>query len=266
MKTERSELRAYLLGRLPDLPADDLDARMFAEDDLYRELEGEQESLIEDFLQSRLSPEDEATFRAQCARSPELKGRVDSLRALLVALDTQPSQNLHPMSWYRHRFFFFASPALAALLLVVGFLYLRGIRENANLRTRLETLAQSPRPIVQPIDGHPALLAFLSADIPRGPSAPREFAIPTTASLIELQIELRNPFAGESRWNVEVLRGAETVWKSANVPLRRVGQKAYLALLIDSGDLLPGSYLVRYSPSSDPGASQSRLFHIAQEP
>ena len=61
MTTKLSELRAYLLGRLPDNAAEDLDARLFSDDDLHRAIEQERESLIEDYLRARLSPEEDAT-------------------------------------------------------------------------------------------------------------------------------------------------------------------------------------------------------------
>jgi hypothetical protein len=264
MKTEPRELRAYLLGRLPDDVADDLDARLFSDDDLHRAIEEERESLIEDFLQGRLSPQEDARFRALCARSPELQTQVNSLRTLLAALDKQPLQNLSPLPY--RRIFFFVSPALAALLLVVSILYLREIRENSNLHTPLQALTGPPSPNQSPTDGHPIFLAFLSADVPRGPSALPAFALPATGSLLELEVEVRNPPAGDSRWNVNLLRGPATVWKSANVPLRRTGPKAYLALFIDRENLEPGSYQVQYSLSSESGAAQKRSFLIAQEP
>ena len=265
MKTEPSDLRAYLLGKLPDSAADDLDARLFSDDDLHRAIEEERESLMEDYLRGRLSSEDEARFRALCARSLELQAQVNSLRTFLAVLDKQASQNLFSAPTYR-RVFFFVSPALAALLLIVSFLYLREVRENSNLHTRFQTLAPLPRPNVSPIDDHPEFLAFLSADVPRGPSALPTIAIPATGSLLELEVEVRNPPEGESHWDVDLERGSATVWKSANVPLRRVGRKAYLALVIDREDLPPGSYQVRYSVSSEAGAPQSKSFQIAQEP
>lgn len=264
MKTEPSDLRAYLLGKLPEKPAEDLDARLFSDDDLHRAMEEEREALIEDFLQNKLSPDEDARFRAQCARSPELQGQVNSLRTLLVAVNMQALQNLSPAPAYR-RLFIFASPALAASLLIFGVLYLREMRENSNLHTQLQALPPSPRPNVSLIDEHPAFLAFLSADVPRGPSALPAIAVPATGSLLELEVEVRNPPDGGSTWGVDLMRGSATVWKSANVPLRRAGQKAYLALFIDKDDLLPGSYQVRYSISSEFGTPQSKSFQIEQQ-
>jgi hypothetical protein len=265
MTTKLSELRAYLLGRLPDNAAEDLDARLFSDDDLHRAIEQERESLIEDYLRARLSPEEDARFRALCARSPEFQAQVNSVRTLLAALDKQAPKNLSPVPTYR-RIFFFASPALAALLLIVSFLYLREARENSNRIVQLQTLAQSPKPNVSPIDGQPVFLAFLPADVPRGPSTFPAFAVPPTGSLLELEVEVRNPSDGDSHWSVDLLRGSTTVWKSANVPLRRVGRKAYLALFIDRGNLQPGSYQLRYSISAETGTPQSRSFQIAQQP
>jgi hypothetical protein len=265
MKTESSDLRAYLLGKLPEKPAENLDARLFSDNDLHRAMEEEREFLIEDFLKSRLSQEDTVRFRALCACSPELQAQVNSLRTLLVAVNRQALQNLSPAPTYR-RIFLFVSPPLAASLLIVSFLYLRESRENSNLHTRLQTLAPSPKPNVSPIDEHPVFLAFLSADVPRGPSTLPTIGIPATGSLLELEVEVRNPPEGESHWSVDLLRGPATVWKSANVRLRRVGRKAYLELVIDREDLPPGSYQVRYSVSSEAGAPQSKSFQIAQEP
>jgi hypothetical protein len=265
MKTEPRTLRSYLLGRLPDNAADDLDARLFSDDDLHRAIEEERESLMEDFLQGRLSPQDEARFHSLCVRSPELQIQVSSLRTLLAALDKQPLQKQSPAPTYR-RIFFFVSPALAALLLIVSFLYLRGIRENLNPHTPLQASTQSPVPNVFPAGGHPIFLAFLSADVPRGPSTLPAFAVPTTGSLLELEVEVRNPPDGDSHWTVDLLRVPETVWKSVNVPLRRTGRKAYLALYLDREDLQPGSYEVRYSISSESGTPQSRSFQITQGP
>jgi hypothetical protein len=193
-----------------------------------------------------------------------LQTQVNSLHTLLAALDKQPLQNLSPPTY--RRMFFFVSPALATLLLIVCILYLREIRKSSSLHTPLQALTQSPSPNASPIDGHPVFLAFLSADVPRGPSTLPAFALPATGSLLELEVEVRNPPDGNRQWNVDLLRDPATVWKSANVPLRRTGRKAYLALFIDRENLEPGSYQVQYSISSESGSTQRRSFLIAQEP
>jgi hypothetical protein len=49
MTTERQELREYLLGQLRTDAADELDGRLFAQDDLVRDLQDEQDALMDPF-------------------------------------------------------------------------------------------------------------------------------------------------------------------------------------------------------------------------
>jgi hypothetical protein len=258
MKNEPGDLRKYLLGALPEESASEMDERLFANDDLHHDLQREQDSLIEDFLGGRLSEQEEASFRAQCVLSPSLRERVNSLRVLLIALERQPTHTASRLS----RLAILLSPALAIMLCIVAFLYARESRGNRDLSSQLLALSRAPQPVVSSIGQSSIAVAFLSANVSRGASSPTEISIPATASLIELQVELHEAPAGESRWDVEVLRGDEVIWKSSRLPLRRVGQEAYLALFIDAGGIQTGSYKVRYSPSSIPGIAQVRSFRV----
>src|ERR1700679_4373851 len=88
-KTDRQQLRDYLLGRLPEDLAVQFDSRLFADDALRQELDEEQHSLIEDFIYERLTETEERTFQEQCPQSPLLREKVESLRVLLSALARQ---------------------------------------------------------------------------------------------------------------------------------------------------------------------------------
>jgi hypothetical protein len=263
MKIERQELRDYLLGRMPADLASELDTRLFAGDELYRDLQEERDSLIEDFVYGRLSSEDAGAFEAQCRQSPSLQTSVDSFRVFLSALDRQPESAA--ASWLPNlsRILTLISPALAVMLCVVTFLYIHEHRRGADLNAQL--LAQSHVPAISPQTSEtqrPSVVVFLSANVPRDSSAPPEIKIPQAATLLELQVELHPPSPAGTDWNVDLLRGDELIWKSAHLPSRRVGQETYLPLLIDPKPLLSGSYRIRFSPSSDSGLIQSRSFRI----
>jgi hypothetical protein len=260
MTTERQELREYLLGQLPEDAANELDARLFSDDDLLGELQDEQDSLIEHYLRGRLTEKESAFFGAQIARSPSLQEKVDSLRVLLAVLEKQPARSTSRLS----RFAILLSPAFAIMLCIVAFLYVRESRRNSDLSSQLLALSPAPQPVVNSIGQSSIAVAFLSANVSRGPSIPPEISVPAAASLIELQVELHEPPPGESRWDAEVLRGNEVIWKSSHLPLRQVGQEAFLALFIDTGAIQAGSYVVRYSPSSTPGIAQARSFRVTE--
>jgi hypothetical protein len=264
MKTKPHELRQYLLGVLPEEAAAQLDARLFAEDSLDRELQDEQESLIEDFLAGRLTEEEETFFRAQCLRSPPLQEKVDSLRVLLVALEKQQERASRPALSFFFRWSVVTSMALAVTLCIVSFLYVREARKNAILNSQFLASSRAPQPAVHPIGASSAAVVFLSANVSRGSSSPPEIIAPTVGSLLELQVELHHPPPGENSWDVELLRGSEVVWKSSHILLRSVGQEEFLALFVDGGNLSTGPYAVRYSPSSQHGVSQTRPFRVME--
>ena len=264
MTTLRQELREYLLGQLPADAANALDARLFAEDDLLGELQDEQDALIEDFLKGNLIESEAASFRGQMSRSPSLQEKVASFRILLAALERQSSRVSHPAPPRFPRFVLVISPALAIMLCFVIFLYVKESRKNVKLNAQLLALSRAPQPLPHSMGENSVAVAFLSANVLRGPEAPPEIVTPATASFLELQIELTRTPSEEDTWDAEVRRGNELIWKSSYMPVHRIGKEEFLALFIDAGDIRPGAYVVQFAPTDDPGAFQSRPFQVKE--
>lgn len=264
MTIKREELRKYLLGELSEELADELDVRLFADDDLHRDLQDEQDSLIEDFAGGRLTGEEQASFRAQIARSPSLQEKVDSFRVLLAALERQTARISNPVPNRLFRLTILTSSALAILLCIAVFLYVREYRKNANLNSQLFSLSHTPQPIARSIAGNSVTVAFLSGNISRGPMASPEIRVPASASFLELQVEIHQRPPEEDTWDAEVLRGSEVIWKSSHIRLHRIGQEEFLALFIDAGDIPPDYYVVQYAPSSKSAPSRTRPFRVIE--
>jgi len=265
MNTDQQQLRDYLLGRLPEDLATELDTRLFTSDELNRELQNEQDSLIEDFVYSRLTSVDDAAFQAQCARSPMLQEKVRSFRIFLSALERQSDSESSPLILHYRQFLSLLSPALALLLCLASFLYTRELRRNAILNSQLLASSRAHGSNASSDEERRStVIAFLSANVPRGPSSAPEIRVPVTSRLLELQVELQPSPSEETDWDVEVLHNTEVIWKSAHVPLHRIGPEAFLSLLIDTESIRTGSYVIRYSPHSDQGAAQFRSFHLVK--
>jgi len=264
MKTDRQMLREYQLGTLPEDLAAEVDARLFADNGLHREIQDEQDSLIEDFVYGRLTPEEEAAFRTQCGQSPSLQEKVGSFRVFLSALERQSASKPSSIALRLPRFLFVLSPALALMLCVASFLYVGELRRNAILRSQVQSSSRRPNFAMPSNENKPvSVVAFLSANVPRGASSSApEIRVPTTASVLELQVELHPAPVGEADWDAQLLRGREVVWASAHVPLHRIGQETFLSLAIETESIRAGSYVIRYSPHSDPEAAQFRPFHV----
>jgi hypothetical protein len=261
VKTDRRQLRSYLLGRLPEDQAVYLDSRLFAADALRQELEDEQDSLIEDFVYQRLTEEDERTVLEQCATSQPLREKVASLRVLLAALERQPDSSPVPFSLWLKRLLLPLSPALALLLCLAAFLYVRGRHKNAPPVSNLATLsAPTKEGAPTSAQGRPTVVAFLSANVARGPSSVPAIKFPPTGTVLELQVEVRSPASTAEDWDVSLLRNNEVIQSSTDVRLHQLGQETYLSLIIDSTLIRAGSYSVRYSPHTDPKATRYRSF------
>jgi anti-sigma factor RsiW len=265
MKTDQQQLRDYLLGRLPEDLATEMDTRLFASNELNRELQDEQDSLIEDFVYSRLTSVEEDAFQAQCARSQMLQEKVRSFRVFLSAIERLPDAKPSPLTFRFQQLLGILSPALALLLCFASFLYTRELRRNALLSSQLLASSRTDGSnAATNEDGRATVVAFLSANVPRGASTAPEVKVPATAHLLELQVELQPSPSEETDWDVELLHDTEVVWTSAHVPLHRIGQEAFLSLPIDTGSIRTGSYVVRYSLHADHGAAQSRPFHLVK--
>jgi anti-sigma factor RsiW len=266
MKIERSELREYLLGRLPEKKADELDTRLFADDTLHRDLQDEQDLLIEDFLGGRLTEDENTSLSAHIARSPSLQEKVASFRVLLAALERQTAPVSHSVPSRISRFAILISPALAIMLCVAIYLYVREFRQNASLHAQLQALSHAPQIVSESHGNLPVAVAFLSASTVRGPSAPPQIGVSANDSLIEFELELRAAPAGVDSWDAELWRGTDVIWKASQVPLRTVGHEEFLPLFIESRILQPGDYEIRYRPSSSPHeVFRGRAFRVARQ-
>jgi len=268
MTVDANELRRYLLGDLPAAAAHDLDTRLFADDMLHRDLDQEQDSLIDDFLAGGLTTDEEEKVRAQIARSPQLHQKVEAFRTFLAALDTEPTSRPRSSLPLFAKATVWLAPAFAFLLCMAVFVSVREFQKSAalsaQLRAQLQASPQTPAPLS--LGNLPAAVAFLSANVVRGASALPEIQVSSTDSLIELQVELRGAPSGENRWDAELLRGADVIWRASQLPLRTVGQEQFLVLYIESGSLQSGNYTVRYKPSpSNRETFQIRAFQVTRQ-
>ena len=263
--TDRRLLREYLLGQLPDDLATRLDARLFAEDALCRELEEEQNALVEDLVYGHLSAEEEVLFQEQCARSPLLNEKVVLLRTLLSALEREHS-SATTLFFLRGKLLLkVLSPALAVLICVVFFVYAHPRHREAALISQAASLLP-PAKVVAPSSTHtaPIVTVFLSANVARSSASLPKISIPPAGTALELQVEIRVPSPSATDWDIALLRGGEVVQSSSHLPLHRLAQETYLSLIIDSAYLHAGSYSLRYSPHFDPTAMRYRSFEVTK--
>lgn len=86
-KRDTAELR-YLLGELSEDEKTRMEEAFFADDSKFEALELAEDELIDAYVRSKLSPEDQRKFKAKLQRSPRLVERVNFARALAEKVDS----------------------------------------------------------------------------------------------------------------------------------------------------------------------------------
>ena len=183
-------MRAYLLGTLNPAEAAAFEDRYFADDALFAELKVAENRLITDFLDERLSPQERKLFEARYLRTPELKLRLDEVRAR-----RRPPARLQ---------FRFAWVAAALVLVTTGTVwYWQHPREASPLLTAPSGVAGEVRPpVVQ------YLVPFLAKG---AGSTPNRFASPPPATPVRLNLDLTDRAdAVEASVNLQKLQNGGT--------------------------------------------------------
>jgi hypothetical protein len=262
MRFDQQAIRDYLLGRLPEDQAVELDERLFEDQDLSLALQFERECLVEEFAEGRLSGEEEASFRAQCMRSPSLQEEVQSFRTLIAAISRQAK----PRRWRELRWRWVLFPVAPGLAAMMALLAMMMYQSHSSRRVDAQLKPQPAPPSVAQLKQEPDTVLFLSAIVPRGPAEAAELAIPQNTARVDLEIELRGSDTRQEDWHADLLNGTNVVWEFSHLPLQSAGTEHFIRLVVDANLLTSGRWFVRFHPSQNPNAVETRLFRVSRKP
>ena len=240
--SDSNEARDYLLGRLPPLEAEDFEERFFTTDHALHTLAEEQEALIDSYVAGDLSAEDEVIFRAQVERSSTLKNKVELHRRLVRALERQSPVLLETRHVIPRRLLWLAVASLG-IATATGIFFLQRSRPTP---AQVATIAQpSPAPPRQDPDPTPVdAVFFLSAKVTRGANSLPVLKMPTSAKLIEVQVELPVSAENIQQWEIEDVDGRMP--KLATVSATQTaGGTFYVVVRMPAEDLVDGIHSIR---------------------
>ncbi len=154
--TSEALLRQYLLGTLAEDERTRLEDKYFADSDLFQELVGVENDLIDTYVRRQLSPAESQQFESQYLSSPERLARVEFARSLERARHEfrKSAAEKHSNTWKFGLHFFSARyqglrwAALAASLLIAvsGGWWLFSETSVAQCPARRSTRQQAPYP------------------------------------------------------------------------------------------------------------------------
>ncbi|MEO8660264.1 MAG: hypothetical protein ABI693_17480 [Bryobacteraceae bacterium] len=203
-------VQPYLLGTLEPAAAAAFEDKYFADDLLFAELQRTEERLITHYLEGRLSSGDRKLFEARYLRIPELREKLEQVRALHK-----------PRSWTHYRLVWAA--AAAALVLVTASTLLYWTQKSPTVLT-----AQNRPPFVPPLSDRPAA-AVRPVELRLAPLLTKDAAVtinklpaPSAATPVDVTLELPPHFLID-RAKVTIQRldangAGQSVWEGTAVP------------------------------------------------
>jgi hypothetical protein len=238
-------VRAYLLGTLSPAEATAFEDRYFADDALFAELKVAENRLIADFLDGRLSPQERKLFEARYLRIPELKLRLDAVRA-----QRRPAARLQ---------FRFAWVAAALVLVTTGTVW---YWQHPRMASPIPSARSGVSGEVQP-----PIVQYLVPFLPKGAGGnANRFAAPPAGTPVRLNLELPGRTdaveASVSLHKLDAGGARKSAWHSA-APVRSTaaaaGQK--LSVLLPPGLLVRADYLLEVT-TSDGSVIESYFFRV----
>ncbi len=218
--TNETELREYLLGRLPESDSERLENRLLDDDELFLTTRSVEDDLFDDFARSRLDAADREQF---LKRYGAQNRRLTFARAL-----AQRGPNV--VAFPRRRWIGWA--AAAAVVIAMGTL----------LMTRVES--PDAKPVARRRDaggtaaGTAAVLVTLGTS--RSAGATSTVTLPKDASTLRLRVRL-NPDDRFDRYAME-LRSDRVVWRADDLHSSIEGGELIVSAAVPASALADGSY------------------------
>jgi hypothetical protein len=261
---ESSEIniRAFLLGRLPEQASNKADEKLFADDAFLQEVTDAEDELIDDLVSDNLPPEERDAFVRYCEHRPGMEERIRVRKVFFAGLQreaqTEPAsvdaKDPKPRArtiWQ----FLIPVTALAAIALVAVTIVDRDHNHARQTATAPEasTAPESVSPAPTVPETEKALgtaVLFFAQHVSRGAtqSAPLQLRL---GARHEVTFELELPAEASKnsgQWSLTVsnARGVEIDQKGLRP--RQLDSISFVSARFDSTVLAPGEYTVSLSP------------------
>jgi hypothetical protein len=268
------DLRAFLLGGLPQRATEWMEEKLITDEAFFREVQAAEEELIDEYVLDGLTDAEKEHLLQRFGWQPEWTRRVALRKAFFATLHRGTGQRAERVSAYRadevskpSRWFRLLMPCLAAavglLLILCGLL----LRESHELKSSLAQaeLARRAAPSM-PTQAPPAEASVAEVFFPlhavRGISHPAALRFSRTPQRpVELQIQIPPGLPNAERWNVTIRDEHGNLIVQNGCGAQLVGSVAFVKVSLSSATLAPGTYDVQLSPARP--ATEAYINHWA---
>ena len=257
-------LRQFLLGRVTDEERQRIESLFLTDTEAKERIIAAEQELIDDYLEGALTTQDQKQFHLHYGQTPEQQQKLRIARSIRkwAAAERATTDHISVTStgWgvvgqrLRSKGALVPAIALAAMILIVAAIWLRGIMEQRNGRLSVEQeLAQlnSPSELREPLPRTPSL--DLSPVIVRGAEQQAEIKLRSATKIVELRL----PWIQKERYPVYQAEirplGTNESFTIRNLPANN--DRGYaVRLRVPTSMLRRGQYQVRLTGIAGAGA------------
>ncbi len=259
-----TEIRDYLLRRMPDAARGRFETAYFRDDTLLDRIEAEEDALVSDYVLGRLSDGERRLFEESLLGTPYYRERVETtsrLRLKVGAAGLFPRRPTAPAGdgrLFPGRSGVGVAFGLLALLLVAALLSALRLKSDLT-RARLELGARPARtadPVAPAGVVPPGQTVLFGESRPGSPTPTRLRRLPGGEVLLSFPRSLLGH--GNATWAVALADGKRVAWESGAFPPREIDE-GDLSLRLPPGVPPAGTYAVLLRTPSVPDGAEILL-------
>ena len=275
------DLRAFLLGHLPEADAAPIEERMITDEVFFCEIQGVEDEIIDEYAMGNLSWAEVRYFLERSEGQPELSRRIAMRKAFFAALKTKSTQ-AHRQAAGRSSNaslpllsgrFLIPGLAIAASLLLAACVFLlhakRGLEIHLAEAERAQDLSGALAmresrhfQTAAPASSHMARM-FFAAHIARGASGQAPLQLSAAQSgPVEVQLETPVEASSTRRWSVSISDEHGTLILQTALRVQQIDSVSFVHAYIDPSTFSPGSYSVLLSSAVGPKSGYSMRWRL----
>jgi hypothetical protein len=277
------DLRAFLLGRLPEADAAPIEERMIADEAFFREIQDMENEIIDEYAMGNLSWTEVRYFLERSEGQPELLRRIAMRKTFFAALNPKSTQapgqaagrssNASTVLALLSGRFLIPGLAIAASVLLAACVFLLHAKHGLEIHlVEVERAHELSGSLAMHESGHSQTAApasshlarmFFAAHIARGASGQAPLQLSAAQSgPVEFQLETPVGVSSGRRWSVSISDEHGALILQTGLRVRQIDSVSFVHAYIDPSTLGPGNYSVLLSSADESKSSYSMRWRL----
>lgn len=276
------DMRAFLLGRLPEADAAPIEERMITDEAFFREIQDVEDELIDEYAMGILSGLEARRFLDRSKNQPGLSRRIEMRKTFLAALTTHATaasghaerrtSTASIVSSLLSGRFLVPGLAIAAGVLLAVCVFLLHTKRDLEIHLAEVQRARESGSLATPASRHFQAAALASSNMPRlffaahiargaNEQAPLQLSA-SQSGPVEFQLETPVGASSTRGWSVSISDEHRALITQTGLSVHQVESVSFVRAYVDPSVFDPGNYSVSLSPTAESNSSYSMHWRL----